>query len=90
MPSGIVDGNITYPEPNSSRLDDYLRIDLSAKYLFKISNQVGGEIGASVWNLLDNQNILNTYFQVDQNNNLETIQQYALGFTPNIMFRISF
>jgi len=90
MPSGLADGNITYQAPNSSRLDYYLRIDLSAKYLFKISNQVGGEIGASVWNLLDNQNILNTYFQVDQNNNLETIQQYALGFTPNIMFRISF
>ena len=90
MSSGIINGEIIYHAPNSSRLDDYLRVDLSAKYLFKISNRVGGEIGASIWNLLDNQNIINTYFQVDTKGNLETIQQYALGFTPNIMFRISF
>lgn len=90
MPSEIINGEIIYQAPNSSRLEDYLRVDLSAKYLFKFSNRVGGEFGVSIWNLLDNQNIVNTYFQVDKNNNLETIQQYALGFTPNIMFRISF
>ena len=90
LPTSISDGEIIYEEPNSSRLDDYLRVDLSAKYLFKISQRVNGEIGASIWNLLDNKNIINVYFQLDENNNLETIQQYALGLTPNFMFRINF
>ncbi|MCK5704529.1 MAG: TonB-dependent receptor plug domain-containing protein, partial [Cyclobacteriaceae bacterium] len=86
----IIDGKIVYENPNNSRLDDYLRIDLSAKYLFQFSKGVRGEIGASLWNILDNQNIVNIYFQVDENGNLETIQQSALGFTPNFMFRVSF
>ena len=86
----IIDGKIVYENPNNSRLDDYLRIDLSAKYLFQFSKSVRGEIGASLWNILDNQNIVNIYFQVDENGNLETIQQSALGFTPNFMFRVSF
>jgi len=88
--SAIVDGVIVYEDPNSSQLDDYLRVDLSAKYWFQITEGVRGEIGASLWNLLDNQNIVNTYFQVDGDGNLETIQQYALGFTPNFMLRVNF
>ena len=90
LPAEISDGEIIYEQPNSSRLDDYLRVDLSAKYVFKISEGVQGEFGASVWNVLDNQNNINTYFQLDKNGNLETIQQYALDFTPNFMFRVSF
>ena len=90
LPEDISDGEIIYEEPNRSRLDDYLRVDLSAKYSFQISKRVRGEFGASIWNLLDHKNVVNTYFQLDNNNNLETIQQYALGFTPNFMFRVSF
>ncbi len=86
----IIDGNIIYESPNSSRLDDYLRVDLSAKYWFQISKKVRGEFGVSLWNISDNQNIVNIYYNVDDNNNLETIQQFALGFTPNFMLRVSF
>ena len=86
----VVEGEIIYEQPNTSRLDDYLRVDLSAKYIFKISKGVQGEFGASIWNLLDNKNIVNVYFQLDKDDNLETIQQNALGFTPNFMFRVSF
>ncbi len=86
----IIDGDIIYENPNGSRLDDYLRIDLSAKYWFQISKRVRGEFGASLWNISDNQNIVNIYYKADDNGNLETIQQFALGFTPNFMFRVSF
>jgi hypothetical protein len=86
----VTEGEIMYEEPNSSRLDDYLRVDLSAKYMFKISNHIQGEFGASIWNLLDRKNIVNVYFQLDKDDNLETIRQGALGFTPNFMFRVSF
>ena len=90
LPAQVVEGEIIYEQPNTSRLDDYLRVDLSAKYIFKISKGVQGEFGASIWNLLDNKNIVNVYFQLDKDDNLETIQQNALGFTPNFMFRVSF
>lgn len=89
-PVAVDDDDIVYDEPNSSRLDDYMRLDVSAKYRFSFSPSVRGEFGASVWNLLNNQNIVNTWFQIDDEGELETIQQYALGFTPNFMFRVSF
>jgi hypothetical protein len=86
-----VDGNtILYEAPNNSRLSDYLRLDVSATYKFKFSDNVLGEFGASVWNLINNQNIVNIYYQLDDDQNIEEIKQVALGFTPNFMFRVSF
>lgn len=90
VPLNIVENEIIYDLPNSSRLDGYLRLDLSAKYSFQISQGVRGEFGASIWNLLNNQNVVNTYFHLDESGALEAIQQYALEFTPNFMFRINF
>jgi len=87
---GVEQNNIIYESPNSSNLSDYLRLDISAIYKFNLSEAVRGEIGASIWNLTNDQNIVNTYYQLDNRLNIEEIQQYALGFTPNFMFRISF
>jgi hypothetical protein len=87
---GVDNGAIQYDIPNSSRLQNYLRLDVSAKYWFRFSDGVKGEIGASVWNLLNTENVVNVFYQADENNNLNSIQQYALGFTPNVMFRVSF
>jgi hypothetical protein len=87
---GVNNGEIQYDIPNSSRLENYLRLDVSAKYWFRFSDGVKGEIGASIWNLLNTENVVNVFYQVDENNNLKSIQQYALGFTPNVMFRVGF
>ena len=86
----IVNNKINYNVPNSSRLDDYLRIDISAKYRFRISNRVKGQVGASIWNILNRQNILNRYFNINDNNQLKSVQQFSLGITPNVNFRINF
>lgn len=87
---GVDNGEIQYDIPNNSRLQNYLRLDVSAKYWFRFSDGVKGEIGASIWNLINTENVVNVFFQADENNNLKSIQQYALGFTPNVMFRVSF
>jgi hypothetical protein len=87
---GVENGEVQYDIPNSSRLQDYLRVDVSAKYWFRFSDGVKGEIGASIWNLLNTENIINQFYQIDSNDNLTPIQQYALGFTPNVMLRVSF
>jgi len=89
-PSGVSGDEIFYYPPNTSRLEGYLRLDISAKYNIRFSNRVSGEVGASIWNILNKQNILNIYYQLDSNSEINEIQQYALSFTPNFMFRINF
>ena len=89
-PEGVDNGDIIYQEPNLARLPDYLRVDFSARYNFGITDGVKGQIGASLWNLTNNQNIINIYYQLDEKGEIRKIQQSALGITPNIMIRVSF
>ncbi|NND15117.1 MAG: TonB-dependent receptor, partial [Eudoraea sp.] len=81
---------INYNEPNSSRLPEYIRLDASAVYDFPLSRRVNASVGASVLNVLDRENILNTYFRLDEQFNIETVKSLSLGFTPNVSFRIRF
>ncbi|MGB5430615.1 MAG: carboxypeptidase-like regulatory domain-containing protein [Eudoraea sp.] len=82
--------SINYQEPNSSRLPDYLRADASAIYDFNISKRVKATAGASILNILNKENILNTYYRLNDQNEIVTIESVSLGFTPNVSFRISF
>ncbi|MDO5977970.1 TonB-dependent receptor plug domain-containing protein [Flavivirga spongiicola] len=81
---------ITYTAPNSSNLDDYLRADCSATYAFNISDTARATLGASVWNVLNKKNIINTYYTLDENNEINTVENESLGITPNISLRIYF
>jgi hypothetical protein len=90
LPQGVVNNDIIYDSPNSSRLPDYLRVDFSARYNFNISAGVRAQLGGSIWNLTNNQNVFNIYFQLDEQGEVREIQQQALSFTPNLMFRVSF
>lgn len=82
--------NIDYQFPNSSRLEDYLRLDLSSTYTLKLTDRINGIIGVSVLNLLDNENIYNRFYTVDGNDDIQTINQNGLGFTPNVLLRVNF
>ena len=81
---------ITYTAPNSSNLDDYLRADCSATYAFNISDTARATVGASVWNVLNKKNIINTYYTLDENNEINTVENESLGITPNVSLRIYF
>ncbi len=89
-PNEIVNNKINYDAPNSSRLDDYLRVDFSAKYRFTINEKVKAQFGVSIWNILNRQNVINRYFSITDNNQLESGQQSSLGRTPNLIFRVNF
>lgn len=80
---------IVYEDPNSSRLPDYLRLDLSGKYTFSI-HEIKGELGISVWNILNHDNIYNIYYQVNVSDEIEQITQNTLGITPNVSLRFRF
>ncbi|GAA3616169.1 TonB-dependent receptor plug domain-containing protein [Flavivirga amylovorans] len=84
------DRGITFTNPNSSNLKDYLRADCSATYNFNISDATQATIGASVWNVLNKKNIINTYYTLDDNNEINTVENESLGITPNVSLRIHF
>ena len=84
------DGAITYASPNSTNLDDYLRTDFSATYTFNLSENSNAIIGASIWNILNKKNIINTYYTLDDDNMVTKIENESLGITPNVSLRVNF
>ncbi|MEG3657993.1 carboxypeptidase-like regulatory domain-containing protein [Arenibacter palladensis] len=86
----VFPNQINYEDPNSSRLPAYLRADASFIYNFKISKGIKSSVGASVLNLLNKKNILNIYYRINEQNEIETIERVSLGITPNFSFRMSF
>ena len=85
----IIDGEINFGEPNSAILPDYLRLDISALYSLDLNAKTHIDIGVSVWNVLDEVNIINNYYRII-NNNVNEVQQHSLGLTPNVVLRVYF
>lgn len=81
---------INYKEPNSSRLDDYFRMDASAIYKFNISQRIKANAGVSLLNMTNRKNSLNKYYRLTEENQIETVENISLGLTPNVSFRINF
>ena len=86
----IVNNNVNYNPPNTSRLPDYLRVDFSATYRFLIRDGINGQLGASVWNVLNRENLVNAYYTINENDQLESVRQSSLNITPNMIFRVNF
>lgn len=85
-----LNSTIIYETANRSRIEDYLRADFSTTYQFQFAPKVNGSIGASVWNILNRKNVINTYYNRDEANQINKVENIALGITPNISFRINF
>ena len=86
----VTDGDINYADANSHELDDYLRLDFSAIYKTKIGSKTSLQTGISVWNLLNRENPINTFFRLNQQNEAQQILQQSLGITPNATLKILF
>ncbi len=86
----VFPNEINYESPNSSSLPEYFRADASATYDFNLNKRVKASVGASVLNFTDRKNVLNTYYRLNDDNEVETVQRISLGVTPNASFRISF
>jgi hypothetical protein len=67
-----------------------LRADASLIYNFSISDRVKASAGASVLNIFGKRNVLNIYYRLNDQNEIETVESISLGLTPNASFRISF
>ncbi|MGF1554605.1 TonB-dependent receptor plug domain-containing protein [Paucihalobacter sp.] len=85
----VVNNQINFETPNNSTTSDYLRVDTSATYSMTISKKTKFEIGASVWNVFNTKNIINTYFFLNQENLPVKVENSSLGITPNFFARIT-
>lgn len=81
---------IAYNAPNSSRLSDYFRTDMSAIYKFQASKGIQAEIGASIWNIFNQTNIINRYYTLNTEGDITQIDNRSLKLTPNLSFRLNF
>ena len=84
----IFDSRINFQAPNNNRVDNYLRADFSATYQFKLYNKKA-IIGASIWNLLNRKNTINSYYILNKET-VSKVENKSLGLTPNISFRVNF
>ena len=80
---------IEYDSPNAERLKDYVRTDFSTTYSFNLSPNSTAIVGASVWNLFNKKNIINTYYVMD-GDTITPVENVSLGITPNVSFRVHF
>ena len=81
---------INFQSPNNSRLPEYFRADASAIYNFQISRTIRANAGLSILNFTNRKNTLNKYYRVNEDDEIETIENFSLGITPNVSFRVSF
>jgi outer membrane cobalamin receptor len=86
----IVAGQINYESPNSARLNNYFRVDLSARWHFYYGNTFKSHVGISLWNVLNRENVLNQYYQINSTQQVTAVQQQGLAFTPNVFLRVDF
>jgi len=86
----IVDDDVNFDKANNERLFDYLRVDTSAIYKFKLSDTFRSEIGASVWNISNRQNTINDYYRVNEVDAVDKFSRFSLGLTTNAVVRLYF
>tara|TARA_R110002049_G_scaffold993_3_gene7164 strand:+ start:38915 stop:41479 length:2565 start_codon:yes stop_codon:yes gene_type:complete len=91
----VQNGNVVlvnYDAPNSENLDDFMRLDASLNYSFKVSKSVKGSLRAGVLNILNRANVINRYYEVNPNDSELTIEvdNKSLGLTPNMSLRLRF
>ena len=87
---GVLDSTIEYATPNAVNLPDYLRVDLSFRYDFKIQSDLDASLSLSIWNLLNRTNVLNRFYSFDISDQIIERNSEALGLTPNLCFRLRF
>ncbi|MFD1063922.1 TonB-dependent receptor plug domain-containing protein [Winogradskyella litorisediminis] len=83
-------GTILYKSPNDERIEDYMRLDISANYNFEVAKNVNGEVGFSILNVFDEDNTINRFFTRNGTEPIVQNNESALGFNPNFSFRLKF
>ena len=91
---------VSYGTVNEKRLPNYQKFDLSSTYKFNFSKKknIEGKIGVSLLNIFNEQNVLERTYELKVVNSPGNVEEQklvktdrlSLGFTPNIVFRLTF
>ncbi|ALM49964.1 hypothetical protein AMR72_14275 [Flavobacterium psychrophilum] len=82
---------IIYTSPNSDNIENFFQVNFSASYVIKATEKSQLQLGISVLNIFNRQNIINRYYRINPtSNNTEVVNTYALERTPNAIVRFSF
>ncbi len=88
------DPTINFKSPNSDTLEEFLRTDFSAGYTLQLDETFTGKINVGLVNIFNRKNSLDTYYVLDEDEEgiavLNRVQQFSLGFTPNISLKLIF
>ncbi len=86
----VINGIINFDTSNTSRQEDYLRLDLSSTYQFNFAKNKKVEIGLSILNVLNRKNTLHTFYRLDDEDQIKKVEQNSLRITPNASFKYIF
>lgn len=88
----VIDGGINYQNENGDRQDAYSRIDFSGRYEFNWGKNTKMQIGLALWNLLNHNNTIDTYYRIDASDpdQVQEVNESSLGITPNASIRLIF
>ncbi len=85
---------INYDLPNAQRLPDYFRTNISAEYRWKLSNRVETKFNVALLNVFNTKNTLNIRYAIIKDDNghsqVTKIEEFSLGFTPNLSIQVLF
>jgi len=85
---------LNFNAPNEATLDHYFRTDFSTAYTFKLDETFHGKINLALLNIFDRKNALDTYFRLQTDSDgaylVSKVEQFSLGFTPNLSFQLLF
>ena len=85
---------IQYNTPNNANLKPYFRTNVSGVYEAKLDSTFSARINVALLNIFDTKNELASYFQVEKNPEgtatINRIDQFSLGFTPNVSLQLLF
>lgn len=82
---------IDYKFPNSENIENFFQVNFSASYIIKATEKSQLQLGISVQNIFNRQNIINRYYRINtETNSIEVVNTYALERTPNALIKFSF
>ncbi len=83
--------SISYRDPNSNTIGNFLQIDFSASYTWKLTDKTNLQFGAAVLNIFNRRNTINAYYRINSDRNgIEMVNTFALERTPNALLKFSF
>lgn len=85
------DNQIVYNLPNNERLKDFFQVNFSASKDWKLKGNMVLQTNVSILNLFNTKNSINKFYRVNSTDNtIESVDIYALEFTPNVNVKLSF